>query len=323
MKIKSLIVASMTFFVATTFAQEGPKSKKGETVLPEKGDWAIGVDASPFLVYVGNIFNKNNTAAPTWQGYTGNLSLVGKMFKDDKTAYRAVLSVIKGNDYRSAEVTKAMAMPNPDLNFGDKRPLVKDTWSSSTTGLVVGGGIEKRKGKGRLQGFYGGEALISLQAKTTNKYTYGNALTQNPTGDQPDVNPGDATYSTNFNGNLASGTDILTQNAAVTSARILNSKQNGSFGLGVRGFIGAEYFFMPKMSIGGEFGWGLAYQRLGKSSVEWEAEGKLADGSEATAKVTENGQARSLFNINQQSITNNAIMNYIQPSGLLKLNFHF
>ena len=242
------------------------------------------------------------------------------MFKDEKTAYRAVISITKGNTYQSAEITKAMAFPNPDLNFGDKIPLVKDTWTRSSTGIVIGGGIEKRKGKGRLQGFYGGEALLSYQATTTDRYTYGNALTQNPTDDQPDVNPGDATYSTNWGTNNLNG--VFNQNAGVTSARLLNSKVGESIGLGIRGFIGAEYFFMPKMSIGGEFGWGLALQRNGKTSREWEAEGRIADGSEASSVIYETGRPSTTFSINEQANTN-AILNYLQPSGVLKLNLHF
>ena len=315
MKIKSLLVASMSLFVATTFAQEGPKSKDGETILPEKGDWAVSLNLNPVLE---NTFQKN----PIWKNLN-NFSLVGKKFKDDKTAFRAVVSLTKSNSHNSKEIAKAMAFPSPDLNFGDKTPLVKDTWSNSSTGIVIGAGIEKRKGKGRVQGFYGGEVLLSLQSGTKDKFTYGNALTQNPTDDQPDVNANDI-YTTNWAiTGMPNTAANLTQNAGVTSARLLNSTDGGSFGLGVRGFIGAEYFFVPKMSIGGEFGWGLAYQRSGKSSKEWEAEGKLADGSEATANVTETGQAKSSFGINGAGDGKNAMMNYLQPSGMIKLNFHF
>jgi hypothetical protein len=322
MKIKSLLVASMSLFAAATFAQEGPKSKDGETILPEKGDWAVSLNLNPVLE---TTFGKNPNGI--WKGLN-NYSLVGKKFLDDKTAFRAVVSLTNVNTRKSNEIAKAMAIPNPDLNFGDKTPLVKDTWSNSTTGIVIGGGIEKRKGKGRVQGFYGGEALLSLQAGTKNKFTYGNALTQNPTGDQPDVDA-DGTYSTNWNAmspaiNPVNLAGTLPQNAGVTSARLLNSTTAGSFGIGVRGFIGAEYFFAPKFSIGGEFGWGLAFQRFGKSSQVWEAEGKLADGSEATAKVSETGLAGSSFSINDAKFPPiSAMMNYLQPSGMIKLNFHF
>jgi hypothetical protein len=66
-----------------------------------------------------------------------------------------------------------------------------------------------------------------------------------------------------------------------------NSNTASGYGFGLRGFIGAEYFFMPKMSIGGEFGWGLAYVKNGATTTEYEAEGHLSDGSEAAAIITE------------------------------------
>ena len=37
----------------------------------------------------------------------------------------------------------------------------------------------------------------------------------------------------------------------------LEYKQGFGFGFGVLGFIGAEYFILPKLCIGGEFDWGL------------------------------------------------------------------
>ena len=58
MKKRVLLVASI--FAATfTFAQDGAEltSKKGETILPEAGDYAIGFNAAPFLNYAGNLFS--------------------------------------------------------------------------------------------------------------------------------------------------------------------------------------------------------------------------------------------------------------------------
>jgi hypothetical protein len=37
----------------------------------------------------------------------------------------------------------------------------------------------------------------------------------------------------------------------------VEAKAGSTFNLGVRGFVGVEYFFAPKMSLSGEFGWGL------------------------------------------------------------------
>lgn len=43
------------------------------------------------------------------------------------------------------------------------------------------------------------------------------------------------------------------------------TKSGSSFGIGARGFLGAEYFIFPKISIGAEYGWGLSFVSTGKS----------------------------------------------------------
>ncbi|MFM9028918.1 MAG: hypothetical protein ACKOQ6_13150, partial [Bacteroidota bacterium] len=88
---------------------------------------------------------------------------------------------------------------------------------NSGNNIAIGGGIQKYRGKGRLRGIYGAEAMIMLSGA---KETW-------------------------------DGSD------EVLGAISIEDKSGSTFGLGIRGFIGAEYFFAPKMSFGGEFGWGL------------------------------------------------------------------
>lgn len=330
---------STTSSTSTSSEESVLKSKKGDVILPEEGDWSIGIDAAPFFRYAGNMFNSNSSnTAPSWNGYTPNsgISLIGKMFKDNSTAYRAVISIRKHNMSETNQIRMAEAMPSPDLYFADPRQTVTDRHSMGYNGLVVGGGIEKRKGSTRLQGFYGGEVLLSFQGAVKHKYEYGNALTQNPAADQPDVDA-NGTYSTDWSGstgvaNLVTGTSTngagqlhIQQTAGVTTARALSSRTGSSWGFGLRGFIGAEYFFMPKMSIGGEFGWGLAFTKTGDTVTEYEAEGRINDSSEAAAIITEKSDGTRVFGIDNQNIVTapNTLMNYLQPSGTLRLNFHF
>jgi hypothetical protein len=47
----------------------------------------------------------------------------------------------------------------------------------------------------------------------------------------------------------------------------VEAKDGSTFNLGVRGFIGVEYFFAPKMSLSGEFGWGLGLSSTGASET--------------------------------------------------------
>jgi len=54
---KSIALVAMAFGVTSAFAQD-LTSKKGEPFLPEAGDYAISIDANPFLNYLGTFFGK-------------------------------------------------------------------------------------------------------------------------------------------------------------------------------------------------------------------------------------------------------------------------
>ena len=56
---KSLILAAL--LIGAGSAQAQLTSKKGEAYLPEAGDWSFGVDATPFLTYMGGLFRKYST----------------------------------------------------------------------------------------------------------------------------------------------------------------------------------------------------------------------------------------------------------------------
>lgn len=47
----------------------------------------------------------------------------------------------------------------------------------------------------------------------------------------------------------------------------IESKAGSTFGIGARAFVGVEYFVLPKISIGGEFGWGLSISSTGDAST--------------------------------------------------------
>ena len=198
-KINLLLVAA--FISSSIFAQEqqGLTSKKGELFLPETGEWAISINASPFLSYFGNFIGGNGlNAAPNFNYLTTNQTIIGKYFIDSQSAYRAGVRVGLKSD---AQTTKVPATGSPSTQVDNKK-----TDSGSNIGLTAG--KEWRKGKTRLQGFYGAEAEIDLSSASTS-YTYGNALS-----------------STN------------------TTSRTTESKSGSKFGIGVRGFIGAEYFIL-------------------------------------------------------------------------------
>jgi hypothetical protein len=232
--MKKVMLLATMFAATTTFAQD-LTSKKGETMLPEAGDWAIQFDATPFLNYAGNLFNAGAVAPGA--GWVNTNAIVGKYFVDESTAYRVKLNIGMGSVTDKALVTDIVAVAADPLSTAQ----VEDSRKISSTEITLGGGLEMRRGSGRLQGFYGGELLFTMGGgKTT--YTYGNAFD----------------FATNPS--QANGVDV-------TVVDVRESKQGTSIGLMLRGFVGAEYFIAPKISIGAEYGWGLGVASTGNGTT--------------------------------------------------------
>ena len=165
MKRKVLFVASLIVATAT-FAQDGLTSKKGEAILPEAGDWALGFDGASFVNYFGNLANgtTNNTMTMPW--HSSNNTIYGKLYKDETTAYRALIRIGMGSS--SSETTPFDA--NTDSSY------VNTNKTSNGFTFIVGAGIEKRKGSTRLQGFYGAQALFGMIGGGSNSTDFGKEL---------------------------------------------------------------------------------------------------------------------------------------------------
>ena len=249
MKNKSLLIASV-FAASTVFAQD-LTSKKGEPFLPEAGDWAISFDATPFLNYAGQMFSNAGASSPT-ANYTNGYpwAIKGKMFKDEKTAYRAGIRLGFGNTTYRNEVGVPLASTATPAVYPNVDPTTEDEYKTGYNNIVLTGGLEMRRGKTRLQGYYGGELVIGFGG-TKDAYTYGNALSSGATPD-PLVTVGsdDTDWSTfGFASNYT--TDPTGTNARVTE------RKTSSMLVGLRGFIGVEYFILAKISVGAEYGWGF------------------------------------------------------------------
>lgn len=204
--MKKLITISTFMFLSISLIGQGtPNSTMGSPILPEAKDFSISVDANPFLDYVGNMFN--NSSSNTAPAFAFNadkpLSLYGKYFITDMSAYRAT--------FRLGFSSSSDKDPDSLLN--------NDVFKSSDFNLALGLGKEWRRGKGRLQGIYGAEALINFSTASAT-FEYDN-------GDSEELSGG------------------------------------SSFGLSARAFVGVEYFFAPKMSIGAEYGYALGFSSTG------------------------------------------------------------
>ena len=319
---KSIALVALAFGVTNAFAQD-LTSKKGEPMLPEAGDWGIAVDANPFLEYAGNFFGKtafNN--APSWNFMTNNQTITGKYFKDASTAFRGTLRIGFGsNTVREMEANRMMTAPSPTANgFPSAETMVENSWKHSNTTIGLAGGIEKRKGKTRLQGFYGGEVGIYMNMNK-DKYEYGNTLATGltPTGPNQSTNVDvDASDNVGGSGNVVSAAGIFQGTVNGGNARITERKNGTTFAFGVRGFIGAEYFILPKMSLGGEFGWGLGISSVGKSETTYEATGNSGSGNDVIGTTTIEGSKNGSFALDTDN--NNSIWG---PSATLRLAFHF
>ena len=100
----------------------------------------------------------------------------------------------------------------------------------------------------------------------------------------------------------------------------LHGKSEGlDVAIGARGFVGVEYFVVPKISIGGEYGWGIGFFRdFGEKTVVEHVD----DGEKETKTGTQGG----LFIGNQRENStgqNDMWMNSFSPSGNLSINFYF
>ena len=237
---KSVLIVAAVLAANASFAQD-LTSKKGEKILPEANDWAIGLSAHPIISSLGSIMNPG--AAGTISSPFGATTIMGKKFKDDKTAYRAMV----GLGFGSTSTTDA---------DGDETKV-------STTGVTIGGGLEKRRGNTRLQGYYGGMASLSFGSKSTT---------------------------------------ITYKDAAASAGQPNSNKEGATFGLNVSGLVGAEYFVLPKISIGAEYWWGISFNSTGEGETTFQG------GTPAAVKTP----GASSFNLGGS-----------YGSGQLFVNFHF
>jgi hypothetical protein len=250
---------------ATTTTTSGPiMSKRGFPILPQGGDWGVSFNAIPVLNFVGNAFSLAGTNTISAAFPSTNVITVRK-FIDDNTAYRAMLRFDLGtttNKFNSRDDAAFSADPNTTSTVTDKEV-------SKNSNIQIGGGIEKRKGTGRVQGIYGAMATIGLgrgASGGSNKYTYGNGFSSTTI----------APTSHNFDGN-----------STVPGTRTTESHTAAGFNIGVLGFIGAEYFIAPKLSLGAEFQWGPSFGMTGKSSTTVDT----WDGAKSAVKTTTTTQA--------------------------------
>ena len=307
MKMKNaLLIVGMTLTVSSMFAQGGASStpassgssitsKKGEMYLPQAGDWSISMDASPFLTYFGNFFHGNGTTGAPYAAFLNqNQTIVGKYFVDDNTAYRGLLRIGFHSNSNNEEISSS------DTSTAFPRAQVEDQQSISSHFIGLGVGMEKRRGSTRLQGYYGAEIMFSISsAGNDTTFTYGNSYNSGS-------NPTPSWYNP------------MTGATEAGLPRITQWTSGSTFGINLVGFIGFEYFFAPKISIGGEYTWGIMYQSSGQGSYSVE-EINPKTGKDQTDSYKTGGNSGFSVDSGINSVWGNSTMG----AGNLYLNFHF
>ena len=292
--MRRLSILVLTLCTTAAFAQR-VTTKDGRQILPEAGDWSIAIDANPFLDYIGNfIGGTDNNSSPSWNYLTQLQTITGKYMVSEEMAYRGTVRIglTSGSDVVLVAEEGASAPTFPEIPS-----LVENKMKMSATNVGVAGGIEWRKGQGRLQGIYGGEVGIGISSSKT-KYEYGNSI---------DPAVGVNGFRDDF------GTGNITNDTYGNTARTLEMKSGSTFGFGARGFVGAEFFILPKLSIGGEFGWGLVFISSGSSKTKIES----TNGSIVGEQELE-GSKSSSFGIDTDN--NNTLFG---PAGVLRIAFYF
>ena len=290
-----------TFLVASVYGQN-IRSKNGERVLPQAQDWSIGIDANPFFSYLkGLIGQGNNATSPSVNYLLGNQMITGKYFLQSDLAVRGSLRIGVNTNTRNNMVGDRAA--SGTTTFPDLPPMVENEMKTRGSAFGLSGGLEKRRGNTRLQGFYGGE-IGFWTSGNRNEFSYGNALSVSST--KPVGVDGSDAFS---------GASNITSDTYGNSARITERNNGNTFQFGLRGFIGAEYFMFPKISIGGEFGWGIGYQST--RGAETTTESVDAGTNEYGVQTIESGNGRGF------SLDTDNTNSLFGPSGSIRINLHF
>lgn len=237
MKKRILTLAAILGASVSIAQVSSMKNKKGFEILPEAGDYAIQVDATPFLNFGLNAINIANSTGGTgsvagintFQGLNGvNTTVRGKYFTSATEAYRVNFGINTSTMKYSRNITSTV---DPDDEM-----TVDSTVKFSQ--IIIGGGKEWRRGHNRLQGFYGGELNLTIGSTTPLR-------------------------SVELSEDIEDAADDYGYTGMSTlpgTASYIKSQKGSSFGFMLNGFAGIEYFVLPKLSIGGQLSWGLMFQ---------------------------------------------------------------
>lgn len=292
MKIKILLASACMMLASTTYVDA---KKPEKNYLPEAGDVTIGVNAVPFLNYLGNVFGKSDKnkinpekigGVPAVPGLDNpTMSIFGKYFLTDQTALRLNVGIGINSITQSGYVTDDAAAVNDPLSVAE----VEDTYKYRNSGMSIAVGYEWRRGSKRLQGFWGGQAILAY-SNSKHFFGYGNAITE--------VNQDPTQYDDNNNWTFPTTQPTLDNIGG--NSRLLMQSDGSSWTYGVGGFVGVEYYIAPKISIGCEMSLNLLWTTGGKKYQK--SERFNPDFNEVQENIRWTGKSDSGFRFGTENI---------------------
>lgn len=257
MKTKTLLTSACMILVSTLYVDaKNPK----KNYLPEAGDITIGVNAVPFLNYLGNCFGKTEKNEINTQSIGGvpavpgldnpTMSIFGKYFLTDQTALRLNVGIGVNSLTQGGYVQDDVAVEENPQSLD----LVEDTYKYRKSGMSIAVGYEWRRGGRRLQGYWGGQAILAY-SNSKHIFGYGNAITED--------NQDPTQYVDNGNDWTYYASKPVLDNVGGNS-RLLMQSDGRSWTYGVGGFVGVEYYIAPKISVGCEMSLNLLWTSGGK-----------------------------------------------------------
>jgi hypothetical protein len=228
--IKKIAILLLAFMMVQVAAAQNDSTKVEiprvhNSYLPEKGNFAIGADATPLLNFVGNMFNGNVDN----QFDISSPLIYAKYYLTDMTALRTVFGVNTTSDNQLFYVQDdAAKFANPLSNA-----QVTDNKTDNSNNYYLSLGLQNFIGQKRLRGFYGAQLFVEY-GKDKATYAYGNPMTS--------LNP---TPSSNF--------------GYVAGQRKLSEVTANDFMVGAGGIAGFEYYVAPRLCIGGEVSLNIVY----------------------------------------------------------------
>lgn len=231
------------FFLASFAVEDEPAEQVAPNELyPAAGSFGIGLDASPFLNYLGNM--ANGTMGNSLN--LGDNRLYFRYFISQNAAVR--LSIRMGlskssNTFMVRDDNAFVNDPLSNLQVEDRRTFFNND-------IAVRAGYQHFIGDSKLRGFVGGDLGYGFE-KAYYLYEYGNIMNEQNPAPTRVVN-----WSNGFTGN--------------TTQRPLEDVYATTKSLLAGAFTGAEYYFIPQFAVGLELGLSFGLSIPGKNYEVYE-----------------------------------------------------